>query len=339
MANLMKGKNCLMRIKFKMLAAFTLLAVLFSSCDNFHEHLQPCDQGLKLRFVYDYNMEFANAFPSQVDCLKVFFYDKDGRPVAVREAFRPDLQDENWRMTVDLPAGDYTLLAYGGMNCDDSSFSFVKNPADISLTETEVRLKPEMLATPSDLHPLFYGTLTATVDEDATAYNEATVYMMKDTHTLRVLLQQTEGEYIDESLFTFNVVADNTLFAYNNDIIPQGNVTYLPWDKGNASAGELPDETDARVVYAEFTFPRLVTSSSPRLVIKRAADGNTVIDIPLINYLLLLKSAKYASMENQEYLDRESGWNMIFFLDRNYSWISTTIVINDWVVRINNPEL
>ena len=30
---------------------------------------------------------------------------------------------------------------------------------------------------------------------------------------------------------------------------------------------------------------------------------------------------------------------MIFFLDRNLMWIKTQIVINDWVVRLNNTDL
>ena len=59
----------------------TLLAGLvlsFSSCDRIHEDLQPCPQGLRIRFIYDYNMEFANGFMKQVDCLTVLFYDQNG---------------------------------------------------------------------------------------------------------------------------------------------------------------------------------------------------------------------------------------------------------------------
>ena len=49
----------------------TVLAVaaLLSSCHGIYNDLEPCSQGVRLRFVYDYNMEYANAFHSQVDCL------------------------------------------------------------------------------------------------------------------------------------------------------------------------------------------------------------------------------------------------------------------------------
>ena len=65
-------------------------------------------------------------------------------------------------------------------------------------------------------------------------------------------------------------------------------------------------------------------------------DGVEIINIPLINYLLMLKSDLYASMDSQEFLDRESEWSMIFFLSPNLEWIKTYIKINDWTVRIND---
>ena len=43
--------------------------VAFSSCERIYDDLAPCPHGVSLRFVYDYNMEYANAFPSNVDVL------------------------------------------------------------------------------------------------------------------------------------------------------------------------------------------------------------------------------------------------------------------------------
>ncbi len=64
-----------------------------------------------------------------------------------------------------------------------------------------------------------------------------------------------------------------------------------------------------------------------------------VVSIPLVNYLLLLKSEKYARMQSQEYLDRELSWDMIFFLDSDNTWMKTHILINNWVVRLNDAVL
>ncbi|MDE6291630.1 MAG: FimB/Mfa2 family fimbrial subunit, partial [Muribaculaceae bacterium] len=275
-------------IKKTMTATFILGAALtFTGCDRLHEDLQPCDQGLRIRFIYDYNMEFANAFPSQVDCLTVLFYDEQGNYVTTQTNTTSDLADENWRMTVNLDPGKYTVLAYGGMECPETSFSFVTPPSTTLLHDIEVRLDPDKIST--ELHPLFYGRLETSVEENALTYKEVTVEMMKDTNNLRVLLQQVNGEPVDHEDYDFRVIDNNTLFAWNNDLLPVPTVNYLPWVEGNASPGELPDGSDASVAWAEISFSRLITAASPRLQITHIKSGKKLVDIPLNNYLLLLK--------------------------------------------------
>ena len=43
--------------------------------------------------------------------------------------------------------------------------------------------------------------------------------------------------------------------------------------------------------------------------------------------------------DDQEYLDRESDYVLFFFLRPDHSWLDTKIVVNNWVVRINQVEL
>ena len=206
-------------VALSIVAAFTP----FSSCDRLHEELPPCEIGARIRFVYDYNMEFANAFPSQVDCLTVLFYDANGKYVETRTNMtEAELSDENWRMDVDLAPGTYNIIAYGGMECPESSFFFTSNPSVISMTDLEVELKPSCLTSPigTQLHDLFYGRANVSVSSTDTEYQEVTVYMMKDTNNLRILLQQVDGSSIDEKDFDFKIVDDNTLMAWNNVIIP-----------------------------------------------------------------------------------------------------------------------
>ena len=159
---------------------------------------------------------------------------------------------------------------------------------------------------------------------------------MKDTNNLRVMMQQADGTPITESDFEFKVVDDNTLMAWNNDVIPTRSVDYFAWSRGDINPGELQDGNPASVAYAEMSFPRLVMENSPRLVITRKSDGHNVVDIPLIIYLLMLKS-NANPMEPQEFLDRESRWPLFFFLQGG-TWLRIEIVVDDWVVRINNTE-
>lgn len=328
----------------KLIAAVVLMtaALPFGSCDRLHEDLQPCPQGVRLRFVYDYNMEFANAFPSQVDCLTLLIYDKDGKYVTTRTAARPETADENWRMVIDMPAGEYHFIAYGGMDCSDASFDFVNNPSSISLTDLQVQLNPSLITSPvgEPLHHLYYGDLEFEVPQagNGTDYAEATIYMMKDTNDIRVLLANLNNTPIDEADFDFRLITDNTLLNYDNNIIPTSETTYCPWSMGNLGAGVLPTGEEATFAYAEISTSRLVKGNPTTLLITRKKDGKEVVKIPLINLLLMMKSDRFPNMEAQEFLDRESRWNVTFLIAGDDVWMRATIVVNDWIVRINNAE-
>lgn len=331
-----------------------------SSCNGvIYDDLDPCPEGVRLRFVYDYNMEFANAFPSQVECLTVLVYNSDGTYRETRKITdRSLLSDENWRLDIDLPEGDYKIIAYGGLACNDNSYHFVETPApSTQLGSLQVALNQEVIdrVIGTDLHKLFWGTtlekenaadptdfskaIDVKVRKSTMAYDEYTVYMMRDTNNLRIVLQELSGDPVDDKAFNFEVIDNNTLMGWNNAVIPAAPFTYLPWTRGQASTGLLPDGSECKVAFAEFSFGRLVTENAPVLRVTRVSDGSEVINIPLINYLALMKSESFHKMSVQEYLDRENQWNMTFFLDRHWKWISVQIEVQGWVVRINNPDL
>lgn len=331
------GHNRILRTIGTALCA--VLAAATVSCERIYEDLDPCPSGVSLRFVYDYNMEFANSFPRKVDCLTLFVYDAAGNYVETHTVTGPELQDENYRMVLDLAAGDYRFVAYGGMACENSSFSFAPLPAPgARLDGLRAVLDADCLTDPvrKNLHGMYWGELSLAAGD---LYREGTVRMMKNTNNIRLVLQQINGRPVDDKDFEFEIIDDNTLFGPDNDLIANGPVTYTPWARGQASTGSDDAGQEVVVAYAELSTSRLMTKNSPRLLIRRRADGEAVVDIPLNNYLLLLKSELYASMGAQEFLDRESEWSMVFFLDDDNYWLKTFIRINDWTVRINNSEL
>ncbi len=322
-------------------ASISLLALTCSACDGIYDDLAPCPQGVELRFVYDYNMEYANAFPKKVDCLTLYVYDSEGNFVTSRTETSGALADENYRMQLDLEAGDYHFVAYGGIACDEASFETVTEPqGGSSLVSLETRMKIDGDTSDKELHAFYFGDLDMTVTAGTETYDSGTVEMMKNTNNVRVTLQQLSGEAVSDEDFEFSITDDNTHFANDNSLISSGTVTYLPWAQGQMSTGtraEADDEGEEEVVvaYAEFSCSRLVTGNSPHLVVSRKEDGGTVIDIPLINYLMLVKSDHYSKMGSQEFLDRQSEWTLVFFLDERDEWWTAYIVVNDWTVRIN----
>lgn len=357
------------------LAALLSGAAGLTSCSAVFDDLEECPRGVIMRFVFDYNLEFANAFYSQVDCLTVYIFDEEGNLVERRFESGPQLKDEDWRMTFDLPAGKYKAIAYGGMDCEEASFVRAVQSEDLSsfiamgVTVNESHIGTPQAPPSSPLHDHFYGMKEFMVSDDID-YDKVKLEMMRNTNHLRIVLQHLDNSPVDYKDFKFEITDDNTKFDYLNNIMEYKEVTYTPWSSNNAFAGinGLPAETvdeatrassgqPVQVAYAELSLSRLVYDShhqwvspsdgilrkGPRLKITGSKDGNIVADIPLNNYLLLMKSDYFSQsggrpMGDQEYLDRSYRHNLVFFLNEHDVWVRMNIVVDDWVVKINNIE-
>lgn len=358
------------------MSAFPALTVaagasLVTSCDDglgVYDDLDACPRGVVMRFIFDYNLEFANSFHRQVDCLAVYLFDEEGKLVEYRPETTPALTDENWRMTFDLPAGNYQAVAYGGTLCELSSFHLTNDVASIAtIDDLELMINSDRIGEESarpgrPLHDLYHGYLKFTVNE-GTTYDKAIMEMIRDTNHIRVVLQHIDNTPVDDKDFHISIVDDNVRYDYRNNVLPYATVTYTPWVTGTATTGldGLPGDDNAaggsrapadpvQVAYAELSTARLMyrsnftwTDSSlksqqgPRLRIL-SKEGRIVADLPLNNYLLLLKSDYFNKMGSQEFLDRCSRYNLVFFLDHDNVWVQMNIIVDDWTVRINNIE-
>ena len=114
--------------KTKSLFLIVASMLCMASCDSIREDLPRCE--LWLEFVFDYNMEYANAFAKKVDCLTLLVYDENGNYVDTRIVTGTELQDENYRMKLDLKQGNYHFVAYGGLACNKSSFLMKYTPGE-----------------------------------------------------------------------------------------------------------------------------------------------------------------------------------------------------------------
>ena len=317
-----------------------LACISTTSCDRLHEDLQPCISGVKLRFIDEMTLDEGNIVYSQVDHITLLIYDEDGKYLMTRSADMDDVRNENWRMEINLPAGYYRMLAYGDVDYQESSFSFVTPPKSTPMQDLELRLDPRFTSPDNDkpITHLYYGALNLDIPEPGidTGLTEATVRMMRDTNDIRILLANADGKPTDEADFEFNIITDNTVMNYQNDLVPAGLSTYWPWVRGNAEMGMLDSEEPAVVSYAELSIARLVVGNPTTLLITRKSDGKEVVKIPLINLLMLYKSERFASWDSQRFLDSESRWVVTFFLTGDDVWLQTKIVVNDWVVRIND---
>ncbi len=329
-------------------AALALLTTL-SGCDSaIYDSEGDCSAGVELRFVYDYNLESANAFPSQVDCLTLHLYDGSGKFITTLTETSGVLADEDYRMKLTLGPGIYHAIAYGGIECDKASFAHAAAPAaGSSYTGIDMALLPDHAG--KRLHDHFHGAVDFTIEPEDYGYSRVTVKMTKTTNHIRVILQQLDGSPVDGNLFNFHIIDDNSHLDHRNNPVRGNNITYPAWDKGSLSTADfaVPGKRDAAtdpeapgqitVGYADLSTSRLTVSNPGVLLITEAETGREVARLPLSTYLAMGRSGA-DNWSDQEYLDRGSRWNLLFFLDRNNLWVKTWIHVNDWPVRINNIE-
>lgn len=321
-------------------ALLAAAAMALSGCGSVFDDLEPCPTAAEMRFVYEYHLEQGNAFPAQVDCLTLHIYDADGRFVETHDVTGPELADENWRMRLDLPAGRYHAVAYGGIACADASFAHVPEPADGSrYTDISMQLLSSHVG--KRLHDHFHGTLDFTVSDGTDGTDRVTMYMTKTTNHLRVLLQNLDGTPCDGRDFDITVSDDNSVLDCRNNPVAGRPVVYNAWTSGqlvieddDARAGDADPVT---LGYAELSTSRIMMGGPSKIRIYSHKAGRVIAELPLALYLSMGKSDA-DPWGSQEYLDRCSRWNLTFFLDHNNSWHKAYIVVNGWTVRINNTD-
>lgn len=302
-----------------------LLLVLFS-CTSIDETLPECR--LYVRFLYDYNMEFSDAFASQVNRVDVFVFDKDGTFV-IKKSEQGETLGGSYRMPLPLPAGEYRIAAWAGMSDDFEMPEPVAGKT--TLEELTVRMKrEESLVHNKALNPLWYGGVQA-VSFTGRQEQTETVSLIKDTNKFRFILQKSgPGEELDINDCLFEIRADNGYYDWNNDLLDDDMISYRPY--------YLEKVEDVGIV-VEMNTMRLLEHKKVYLTLTRKSDGKELMRIDLIPYLLLTKMEGH-NIPAQEYLDRQSEYAIVFFYNPELlNFLSTKIVINGWTIWLKGEDL
>ncbi len=336
-------------------AAFVLLGA--ASCDSLiYDREGDCSVHYRLRFRYDMNLKFADAFAHEVESVRLYAFDSEGKLVWQAAEQGEALAADGYSMLLDLAPGSYRLVAWCGLDGGDS-FSLPDAASACSPDDLHCRLScisgtaaadsSSPTCSDSDLKPLFHGMMEVELpaDDDGGEYTYE-MSLTKNTNVFRVVLQHLSGEDLSAEDFEFGIEDCNGWLAYDNSPLSDRPVVYRPWAvySGQAGVGSGRAITAVRVVVAEMTVNRLFMRDwthyrRPALVIRTAADGALVASVPIIDYALLVKGRHYAQMDDQEYLDRADQYNMTFFLDSSNHWISTAIEVLSWRVVVNNSDL
>lgn len=328
-----------------------------------------------VRFSYTKNVLYADAFAHYVKQVTLCAFDDTGLLVYTQTADSASLADNDQSMDVeDMPRGTYTLLAWaegdGATDLSTGSTIDCYEYASLvvgqtTLDECTARLQRTNDTVDHNLTPLFHGLVENADLEERERGDDALVDMdlTCDTNHLVVVLMDYNGGSLDVDDFDFSVTSDNGLLDYDNSVISEAELTYLPWIESDSllydddtSAG-LRTRASLSAAKAELTLNRLTTDVDTRLHVYNANTGDEVLSIPLVDFVLYIREY-YSSSSDQDYLDRQSSFTMTFFLINNsdssgdsgsddggdddggnYSWMDAYIYINSWVVHLQDISL
>lgn len=332
----------------RLLAIFACTSALHACNSVIYDDEGDCSVNYRVKFRYDYNMKYADAFAREVNTVTLYLLDKSGNIVWQNTEQGDALASGDYAMTIDVEPGEYDLLAWCGTS-DKGSFTIPQATVGTGLTCTLNRQYDTDGAAfvKKDLDRLFHGWLPEQTFGDTEGTYTYTIPLVKNTNNVRVVLQHLSGEPIDRDKFVFTIRDDNGCMDWDNTLIPDEPVTYYAWHTDSGEAGvdtQVRSVNDAsRSVFsaaiAELTVPRLVKGHETRLTVTNMETGETVFSIPLIDYALLVKGFYNRDMDDQEYLDRQDEYDMVFFLDEGSRWIDTYIYINSWKVVLQNSDL
>lgn len=351
------------KMKLKTAGVKILMSILLilsaTSCDNsfIFDQEGDCSLHYRLRFVYDMNLKWADAFPSEVKSVRVYVFDQDEKKIAEYIRNGATLSDPDFAIDLDLPEGNYHLVAWCGIDNEGITNQSFTAPQEDNLTLRDLycklnRKSDERYPAYSDQHLqfMYYGSLDVSIKEsdDKGGGRYYTMPLVKDTNHLRVELIQLSGEPTDADKFTFSIEATNGLMDYQNNLIGSTVITYLPWHKSSdaVEVSPTPGTTlNTLSAVADLDLSRMTVEQKKQmlLTIRNSATGETVASVPIIDYALLAKDyyefAYGHEMSDQEFLDREDEYVMTFFLDQNMRWINSYIYINSWRIVLHEYGL
>ena len=318
-----------------------------ASCNVLTEEEKDC--ALYVRFKYDMNMNFADAFQNAVNSVTLYAF-KDGVLAYQRTEEGELLKQNGYRMRIDeIPYREkhkYDYITWAG-EPDNESFTIpVLTVGKSTKEDLFCQLNRAGNGVVSDdLEDLFHGMTNGqdySRSASSVAVDEVVIPLTKNTNNIRIVLQHLSGKPVDVNKLNFTITDKNGLMNYDNMLLGEDVITYKAWHKAQGSAGIGEQQegviTEVNLALADLTVARLMADEEPILVVTNDEE-EMVIRIPLVDYALLYKRLRHEEMPDQEFLDRQDEYNMTFFLDENYRWINQFIYINSWKVVLQESEL
>ncbi len=223
-------------------------SVALSSCETIYDDLAPCRTEYRMKFLYNRNMKFADAFAGEVESVGLWLFDTAGNMVWSGSESGEALRAEDYAMTLDVAPGTYDAIAWCGLAGGDAYYlasDKVSRKEDLILGIR--RRQTDGAATvDNDLHRLYHGFERIVLAEpEGGGTVTAEMSLTKNTNVVRIMLQHLDGSPVRSEDFDFTIEESNAVMNYDNAILGNDPVLYRSWIKTETSAWF--DEEDNRM--------------------------------------------------------------------------------------------
>ena len=285
-----------------------------ASCDTIREDLPRCE--LWLEFTFDYNMEYADAFNPQVKSVDVFVFGSDDKLLFSKRAEATALIGGNrMSLTNELDFGNYKVLTVGSLS---DNFQALDNagrelvPGTTTLQQLTVALKRASDVVDFEFQHLYFSEVVK-VDHlpSNTDHKVYPVNLIRNTNRFNIALMKYGEGQKNGTQYTFEIQApESATYSWENEPTLQGPVHYVPHYTGQG-------ETSDVFVSARLNTMRLFNRDGwdYQFIIKNADTGTKIWSYDLMKLLSIARPTSRhdgTELPFQEYLDRQSEWNLIF---------------------------
>lgn len=330
--------------KTKSLFLIVASMLCMASCDSIREDLPRCE--LWLEFVFDYNMEYADAFNPQVKSVDVLVFDSDDKLLFTKSAKVAALVGGNrMSLTDELNFGSYKVLTVGSLS---DRFRLSDNagnklaPGTTTLQQVIVSLKRETDVVNFEFQHLYFGEVVE-VDHlpSSTDHKIYPVNLIRDTNRFNLALMGYEENKVNGTQYTFEIQApESATYSWENEPTHQGPVHYVPHYTGQG-------ETSDVFVSARLNTMRLFNRDGwdYQFIIKNADTGTKIWSYDLMKLLSIARPTSRhdgTELPFQEYLDRQSEWNLIFTVTEKSGggeFIQIGLVVGTWIYWLHGIEI
>ena len=315
-----------------------------ASCDTIREDLPRCE--LWLEFTFDYNMEYADAFNPQVKSVDVFVFGSDDKLLFSKRAEATALIGGNrMSLTNELDFGNYKVLTVGSLS---DNFQALDNagrelvPGTTTLQQLTVALKRASDVVDFEFQHLSFSEVVK-VDHlpSNTDHKVYPVNLIRNTNRFNIALMKYGEGQKNGTQYTFEIQApESATYSWENEPTHQGPVHYVPHYTGQG-------ETSDVFVSARLNTMRLFNRDGwdYQFIIKNADTGAKIWSYDLMKLLSIARPTSRhdgTELPFQEYLDRQSEWNLIFTVTEKPGggeFIQIGLVVGTWIYWLHGIEI